>query len=265
MPEKDPDAYLAKLSADKRATLEKVRAAIRAAAPGAEEGMSYGMPAFIQGKAIAAYAAGASHCAYYPMSGAVTTALAAELEGYETSKGAIRFPIGKPPPAALIRKLVRARLAEIGGAVKPGKAAAKEAAPKRPAPKAAAGRPDAAVAAFVRGLDHPLKKEIQAVRGIILGVSPAIGEGVKWNAPSFRTEKEYFATVNLRAKDSVQLVFHRGAKVRDNERSLKIADPKGLMKWLATDRALVTLGKGRDIPANRAAFEAIVRAWIKVV
>jgi len=110
---KDPDAYLLELSADKRATLEKVRRAIRAAAPEAEEGMSYGMPAFIQGKSIAGYAAGANHCAYYPMSGKITAALAAELEGYETSKGAIRFPIGKPLPATLIRKLVKARLAEI--------------------------------------------------------------------------------------------------------------------------------------------------------
>jgi uncharacterized protein YdhG (YjbR/CyaY superfamily) len=107
------DVYLARLSADKRATLEKVRKAIRAAAPKAREGLSYGMPAFIQDKPIAGYAAAAKHCAYYPMSGAVTSALAADLEGYETSKGAIRFPIGKPPSATLIRKLVKARLAEL--------------------------------------------------------------------------------------------------------------------------------------------------------
>jgi uncharacterized protein YdhG (YjbR/CyaY superfamily) len=109
----DVDAYLARLSADKRATLESVRKAIRAAAPQAREGLSYGMPAFIQGQPIAGYAASARHCSYYPMSGAVTSALEADLEGYETSKGTIRFPVGKPPSAALIRKLVRARLAEI--------------------------------------------------------------------------------------------------------------------------------------------------------
>jgi uncharacterized protein YdhG (YjbR/CyaY superfamily) len=120
----DVDAYLARLSADKRATLEKVRKAIRAAAPQAEEGLSYGMPAFIQGKPIAGYAASARHCAYYPMSGAVVSALEADLEGYETSKGAIRFPIGKPPSAALIRKLVKARLAEIAGAAGRKKGAA---------------------------------------------------------------------------------------------------------------------------------------------
>jgi uncharacterized protein YdhG (YjbR/CyaY superfamily) len=114
----DPDAYLATLSAEKRATLEKVRKAIRAAAPRAAEGMSYGMPAFIQGTPIAGYAAGASHCSYFPMSGSVVAALKSDLKGYETSKGTIRFPVGKPPPASLIRKLVRARLAEIEAGVK---------------------------------------------------------------------------------------------------------------------------------------------------
>src|SRR5262245_7922508 len=109
----DADAYLANLSADKRATLEKLRKAIRAAAPEAEEGMSYGMPAFIQGKPIAGYAASANHCAYYPMSGAVIARLKDELRGYDTTKGAIRFPVGKPPPSTLIRKLVAARLSEI--------------------------------------------------------------------------------------------------------------------------------------------------------
>lgn len=112
---RDADAYLATLSADKRATLEKVRKAIRAAAPEAQEGISYGLPAFILGKPIAGYSAGANHCAYYPMSGAVVNTLKADLKGYETSKGAIRFPIGKPLPAALIRKLVKARLSEIDG------------------------------------------------------------------------------------------------------------------------------------------------------
>jgi uncharacterized protein YdhG (YjbR/CyaY superfamily) len=131
-----PDEYLAKLAADKRATLERVRKAIRAAAPEAEEGMSYGMPAFLQGRPIAGYAAHAGHCTYYPMSGEVVAALAKDLEGYETTKGGIRFPVGKPLPAALIRKLVKARLAEIGGAQKKKASAASA----RKAKKSATGK-----------------------------------------------------------------------------------------------------------------------------
>ena len=115
------DRYLAKLSPDKRATLEKVRRAIRAAAPDAEEGISYGMPAFIQGKPIAGYAAASNHCSYFPMSGSIVERLEADLKDYETSKGAIRFPIGKPLPASLIRKLVQARLAEIEESAGPKK------------------------------------------------------------------------------------------------------------------------------------------------
>lgn len=254
MPAKDADAYLATLSADKRATLEKLRETIRAAAPEAKEGMSYGMPAFIQGKPIAGYRAAAKFCSYYPMSGRVIESLKNDLAKYEVTKGAIHFPIGKPLPLMLVRKLVKARLAEIDGA-----ASLKTSAPrasKQSAPE---------VIAYLRDLKHPLKKDIEAVRRIVLGVSPAISEGVKWNAPSFRTEKEFFATFNMRAKESVQLIFHLGAKVRPNQKAFKIADPKGLTKWLGKDRALVTLGAGRDIPANRAAFEAIVRAWPKVL
>jgi uncharacterized protein YdhG (YjbR/CyaY superfamily) len=252
MPAKNADAYLATLSADKRATLEKLRATIRAAAPAAEEGMSYGMPAFIQGKPIAGYQAAAKFCSYYPMSGRVIETLKADLAKYEVTKGAIHFPIGKPLPLPLVRKLVKVRLAEIGAA----------AAPKTVArPK----QTSADVVAYLRDLKHPLKKEIEAVRRIMLGVSPLIGEAIKWNAPSFRTENEFFATFNMRAKESVQLIFHLGAKVRPDLKPLKIADPKGLMKRLGKDRALVTLGAGRDIPANRAALEAIARAWIRHV
>lgn len=136
---------------------------------------------------------------------------------------------------------------------------AKGSAKAKPAKTAAA---DDEVAAYLAALKHPLKKEIEAVRLIILGVSPAISEGIKWNTASFRTEKEWFATFNPRAQESVQLIFHLGAKVRP-DKAFKLADPNGLMKWLGKERAMVTLGSGRDIPTNRKALETIVRAWIK--
>lgn len=127
------------------------------------------------------------------------------------------------------------------------------------------GAADGGVESFLRTLKHPLKTEIEAVRRIILDASPKIDEGVKWNAPSFRTESDWFATFNLRAEDSVQLIFHLGAKKRADLKGFEIADPNGLMKWLGKDRALLTLGAGRDISANRKALEMIVCAWIKHV
>ncbi|XXF80769.1 DUF1801 domain-containing protein [Myxococcaceae bacterium GXIMD 01537] len=124
-------------------------------------------------------------------------------------------------------------------------------------------RHDPAVDAFLRELEHPLKQEIEAVRRIILDAAPEIREAIKWNAPSFRTT-DFFATFNLRSKEGVQLVFHTGAKVKATAKTgLPIEDPAGLLKWLAKDRCLVTLGAGPEIEARRAAFEAIVREWIR--
>ena len=114
------DEYLAPLSGEKRAALQKLRKTIQAAAPRAEECISYGLPAFrLDGRPLVAFGAGANHCALYPMSAATIAAHADELEGYETSKGTIRYPPGTPLPASLVRKLVKARIAENAARPKP--------------------------------------------------------------------------------------------------------------------------------------------------
>ncbi|MFN7941113.1 MAG: DUF1801 domain-containing protein [Thermoanaerobaculia bacterium] len=106
------DEYLAPLAAEKRAALERLRRDIHAAAPEAEECISYGIPAFrLAGRMLVAFGAAAKHCAFYPGAHPVE-ALADELAAYDTSKGTVRFPPERPLPAALVRKLVRARVAE---------------------------------------------------------------------------------------------------------------------------------------------------------
>jgi len=107
------DEYLATLGKEQRAALEKLRKAIRAAAPKAEECISYRLPAFrLSGKLLVAFGARANHCAFYPMSSSTVEAHQKELKDYDTSKGTVRFPAGHPLPAALVRKLVKARIAE---------------------------------------------------------------------------------------------------------------------------------------------------------
>ena len=106
------DAYLARLTSEKRVALEKLRRDIKAAAPTAEECISYQLPAFrLDGKVLVWFGAATKHCSFYPGAAPIAQ-LAAELEGYDTSKGTIRFAPDEPLPASLVKKLVRARIAE---------------------------------------------------------------------------------------------------------------------------------------------------------
>src|SRR5213594_2039893 len=109
------DEYLATLSDDNRAALEKLRKTLRAAAPKAEECISYGLAAFRQNGMLVGFGATANHCAFYLMSSSTIAAHKDELRDYDTSKGTIRFQADKPLPVALVRKLVKARIAENMG------------------------------------------------------------------------------------------------------------------------------------------------------
>jgi len=119
----------------------------------------------------------------------------------------------------------------------------------------------AAVDAFMLDLEHPHKRAIEAIRHAILGAAPGIAEGIKWNAPSFRTH-EYFATFNLREKAGIGLILHLGAKVKaDDGIQLRIGDPGGLLHWLATDRARVSFNDLQDFEARRDAFVDLIQTW----
>ena len=105
------DEYLAPLSDEKRAALQKLRRAIKAAAPKAEECISYGIPAFrLDGRMIVAFGAAANHCAFYAGSTPIERH-GEELRAYGTSKGTIRFQPDSPLPATLVRKLVKTQIA----------------------------------------------------------------------------------------------------------------------------------------------------------
>lgn len=122
----------------------------------------------------------------------------------------------------------------------------------------------AAVDTFLGALAPDRRAELQAVRQAILGARAGIDEGIKWNAPSFRTVDD-FATFHLRGKQGLQIILHTGAKVRTLPRGgLQLDDPTGLVKWLAPDRCLVALAAGAA-PAQLAPLQALVRQWLAQV
>jgi len=107
------DEILAGVNAGQWTVLQKLRQAIRKAAPGATECISYGLAAFrLNGRLLVAFGAWTNHCALYPMSSATAASFEDELKNFETSKGTIRFTTDQPLPAALVKKLVQARIAE---------------------------------------------------------------------------------------------------------------------------------------------------------
>jgi uncharacterized protein YdhG (YjbR/CyaY superfamily) len=107
------EEYLARVPEPAQTTLRITRAAIKAAAPkDATEGISYGMPAFRYKGALVAYAAFRNHCSFFPMQASLIEAMKEELKPYRTAKGTLQFAVDKPLPAALVKKMVKARVAE---------------------------------------------------------------------------------------------------------------------------------------------------------
>lgn len=106
------DEYLAAVPEDARATLTKLRKTIKAAAPSATELISYQIPAYKHHGLLVGFAASKNHCTFHIMSTKATRAHAEDLKDYQLGKASIRFPADKPLPTALVRKLVKARIAE---------------------------------------------------------------------------------------------------------------------------------------------------------
>ncbi|WP_165247363.1 DUF1801 domain-containing protein [Paludisphaera soli] len=114
------------------------------------------------------------------------------------------------------------------------------------------------VETYLASLEHPSKPELLALRQLILGADPAISEGVKWNAPSFRTT-EWFATFHLRERAGVRLILHLGAKARPGP-GLVLESP--LLDWLGRDRASVVFRDAGEVEARARDFTDLIRRWI---
>src|SRR5262245_25026863 len=130
--------------------------------------------------------------------------------------------------------------------------------------KAAADSTDP-VDEFMRALEHPFKKLVEAMRRSILSADRSIDERIKWNSPRFRTS-EHFATMNLREKKGIGIILHRGAKKRNlPQEGIIIDDPSKLLKWLGKDRAIIVFESLADLNSRKAAFVRVIKQWIRYV
>lgn len=115
---------------------------------------------------------------------------------------------------------------------------------------------------FMAKLDHPLKTEIEFIRSFILDSDPEITENIKWNAPSFSYKDEDRITFKLFPYDSIQLIFHRGSKIKDTK-DFSFTDSSGLFKWITDDRALVTLKNIDEIQEHQAGLTQVIKEWLE--
>lgn len=116
---------------------------------------------------------------------------------------------------------------------------------------------------FLRELSHPLKDGIMSVRAAILASDEHITEHIKWNAPSFCYHGDDRVTFRLQPGDRLQLVFHRGAKVRADSDDFAFEDGTGLLEWASGDRATLSLGDLNDVQAKLPAVVELVGRWMR--
>jgi hypothetical protein len=115
---------------------------------------------------------------------------------------------------------------------------------------------------FMERLDHPLKEAVEQLRTAILDSDEQITEHIKWNAPSFCYAGEDRVTFRLYPENRVQLIFHRGTKVRSDAADFAFEDRSGLLRWVSDDRAVVALRDVKDAEAKRQDLVELVNRWV---
>lgn len=123
--------------------------------------------------------------------------------------------------------------------------------------------PSPEVTRFLDQLDHPLRKEIEQLRAILLAADESIGENIKWNGPNYTFAGEDRITMKIQPPKMIQLIFHRGAKKQEQPRERLIQDPFGLLDWRENDRAIIGFRSAEEISAQREKLAFLIDAWLK--
>lgn len=118
------------------------------------------------------------------------------------------------------------------------------------------------VTSFLDEQDHPLRAEIEYLRKIILKAESTLVENIKWNAPNYRFKEVDRVTLRIHPPRQVQIIFHRGAKVKAQPRKRLIDDPSGLLQWKENDRATLTFKTLKEIKQAQKTIVDIVNRWV---
>jgi hypothetical protein len=118
------------------------------------------------------------------------------------------------------------------------------------------------VTRFLDELNHPLRSEIEALRLIILEANAMLEENIKWNGPNYSVGAEDRITMRILPPKQIQLVFHRGAKVKEQPGERLVQDASGLLMWKGNDRAIASFKNMEAVEASRQALSVIVRDWL---
>lgn len=124
------------------------------------------------------------------------------------------------------------------------------------------GTKSEAVTAFLDDLNHPLRTEIETLRGIILSSTPGLEENIKWNGPNYTKDGEDRITMRIQPPKQIQLILHRGAKKLAQPAKRLIDDNSGLLAWKENDRAVITLKDKSHLESSAAALATICSNWI---
>jgi hypothetical protein len=121
------------------------------------------------------------------------------------------------------------------------------------------------VIAYLNSLESPLKPVLEEIRAIILSVNDQLTEHIKWNSPSFCLDGDDRITFNLHGKGVVRLVFHQGAKVKEQKALERLfEDTTGLLDWITNDRATIVFHDLNEVDQKKEKLKKVVVKWLEV-
>lgn len=119
------------------------------------------------------------------------------------------------------------------------------------------------VDAYLAGLRHSRRSDIERIRAAIRASDPDLSESIKWNAPNFVFDGEDRVTFRLQPGDRVDLVLHRGARSRTDVDSFEFVDASGLIVWATRDRGVISIPDDADLDALLPEILPVIRAWVR--